>query len=200
MSNRRWASKASIGVAQGEAAHRDIAETPPVSIRFFEHIPHDLPGLQVSFPFDAAPVLDRHGIPSFVALFDDHQYARQDIDRLESRYDGGPAGLRDGPIGVGADDRAHMSRTEESVHLEERILQEGVDRRGNVLWAEKRRDCLSLFAGGHNGGGHRRCCRFKPDPHEEDVPVGMLLRQGDRVRAGKQRRGCRRRRRADSAG
>ena len=116
-------------------------------------------------------------------LAHDHGDALQHVNRLEPGDDAGYAVLLgQEPIRLGADDGADMAGQDERIHLELRVVDDGLQRAGHVLVSAEHAEVLEAGRGrALDGHGHQRRGGFEAHAHEHDLAIGVLLGQSERV-------------------
>ena len=116
-------------------------------------------------------------------LGEDHLHRLQQVDRLEARDDDRPAVVgRDELEGPRADDRRHVARADEAVQSQVGRVEQRAQRRHDrdvVAHAREVGDALGLGAHERQRGRRRR--RLEADGEEDDLAVGVLLGDAQRV-------------------
>ena len=113
----------------------------------------------------------------------EHGDALKHVDRLKSGdHAGNAVFLRQETVRLGADDGAHMTGEDERVELERGVAHEQLQRAGHVLVRREHGEvgkphCLCAL----DGHGHKRRRRLEANAHEDDLPFGMSLGEGERI-------------------
>ena len=146
-----------IGLAEGQAAVWDGAQPPPFRCLRPENLCQDFSCPDIAFCPDAPAILDRHLFFIFQDLREDDRNPFQDVHRLESRNDGSPARLRNEAVGFGADDGTDVSRAQETINPQGRILDEDLHgRRDDLVNGENGQVMNFLLQAGLDNGGDSR--------------------------------------------
>ena len=75
-----------------------------------------------------------------------------------------------------------VARQDERVHLELRLVDDGLERAGHVLVSAEHAEVLEAGRGrALDGHGHQRRGGFEAHAHEHDLAIGVLLGQSERV-------------------
>ena len=116
-------------------------------------------------------------------LAHDHGDALQHVNRLEARDHAGDAVfLRQKLEGGGTGDGGHVAGQDERVELKRRVVDQLLQGAGHVLMrGEHAEVAKSHGRGALDGHGHQRRGGFEADAHENDLTLGVLLGQRERV-------------------
>ena len=181
--------KATLGIELGvrftqrQTAGRNLADPPPLPWRNFEDLVDPLHRRAVPLGADDAGVPVFHLRATLLQLPDTHQYALENIDRLEARdYDRHTIPLGDRAVLVHAGDGANVSGGQEALDaVQRRVEHRAHGRRDQHVgdeYREVRQTKLRRLDDRHSVG--RGGC-LEADGEENDLPVGMLLGQGHGV-------------------
>ena len=116
-------------------------------------------------------------------LAHDHGDALQHVDRLEPGDHAGDAVLlRQELEGGGAGNGGHVTGQDERVELERRVVDQLFQGAGHVLVRGKHAEVAKSHGrGAFDGHGHQRRGGFEADAHEDDLTLGVLLGQRERI-------------------
>ena len=116
-------------------------------------------------------------------LAHDHGDALEHVDGLEARdHAGHPVFLRQELEGLGARDGAHVARQDEGVEFEVRVLHQRFQGAGHVLVRGEDAEVLQTHGrGALDDHGHQRRGGLEAHANEHDFPIGVGLRQGQRI-------------------
>ena len=166
-----------------ESAAGDQTEAAPLTVAGGKDLGNQSLGLGIALLLDIAAVLVFHCAGRCTELLEQHADPLQDIERLKAGDDtANPVLFGQRAIGIDADDGADIGWAEIAVDLQFLV---GCQRRHRfrhgLVGTEhgKVRQIQSL--GLNDGTGNCRCCRFKADAEEDDLPLRVVLGQLDRI-------------------
>ena len=161
----------------------DIAQTAPGGGAGFEDLVDCGQRHGIALRHDAARVGDLDLRPPLVQLAHEHGDALEHVDGLEARdHTGDAVFLRQELEGLGARDGAHVARQDEGVEFEVRVLHQRFQGAGHVLVRGEDAEVLQAHGrGALDGHGHQRRGSLEAHAHEHDPPIGVGLRQGQRI-------------------